>query len=204
MAKHFFFKELLTSQFMVGGTLVQFEPLDGNNGVIMVDSEAQPDLLRGLTTAANEQRNGVILINEERYEAEKKSHPFNPSNRRSRAEPLRVLQVDIPKHQAPDAAHAEKSNGATPSTPRGIAPVSNNPLGAAPPNPFTPVTPEQDLQRTQDAIAGRSTGESPTGQPVTTGTAEQGAANKPAFIPKTGKATPQQTEKPPGAEQPNK
>ena len=72
--KAFFSKELVSNQFMIGGAPVQFEILDGNEGVISLDTSSP--LFAALNLAASEHRGGIVRITEEMYAQKKTAQPF--------------------------------------------------------------------------------------------------------------------------------
>jgi hypothetical protein len=91
----FFNKELLSNSFMVNGASVPFEVLDGNRGVIALDTETDAVVVGALRTAAAKHRCGISIINEVQYNAKKNLYKFNPSAPKLKKDVLRALPPSI-------------------------------------------------------------------------------------------------------------
>lgn len=143
MSTFYFQKELLSNAVVVSGKRVQFEPLDGNRGVIQLDSDKDKPLVEGLMHLANQHRAGVVLINQAQYDEKKKAHPFNPSASKPR-EFLRVV---------PNAPQGNRGNAAADKG----APHS---LDAAPPVEALAESPSRPAHSSKPTTArvGRRTG----------------------------------------------
>lgn len=90
----YFSKALLTSKIMVGDKVPRYpdwEPLDGNQGVISLDSVADAEMISGLNKCVSDQMGGVLKISSEEYETLKKNRPWKESAPKSwLSEPLKV------------------------------------------------------------------------------------------------------------------
>lgn len=91
MAKHWVYKEILTSKYICNGKAVDFEPLDGNSGVGVFEDGKDDQVLACLRDAAAKQMGGIVFITEQEYTQKKTERPFNPSAERLRQEKLRIL-----------------------------------------------------------------------------------------------------------------
>lgn len=75
MSAIFFGKELVSNPVLVNGVQVPFEVLDGNRGVIKLDTVTNKTLVDGLNKLASEQRGGVYQIDEAEYTKKKQQFP---------------------------------------------------------------------------------------------------------------------------------
>lgn len=116
MSTFYFQKELLSNAVVVSGKRVQFEPLDGNRGVIQLDSDKDKPLVEGLMHLANQHRAGVVLINQAQYDEKKKAHPFNPSANKPR-ELLRVAPTGPQENRGNAAADKGLPHAMAPAIP---------------------------------------------------------------------------------------
>lgn len=73
-AKRYFFKELYSNSWFIGGKAVEFEQIDQNRGVLALD--ATDPLVSGLDQAAHDQVGGIVKISQEEYEKKRLLHPF--------------------------------------------------------------------------------------------------------------------------------
>lgn len=83
-AKRYYYKELYSNTWYIGGKPVEFEQLDGNRGVLALD--ASNPLVAGLDAAAQEQVGGIVKISEEEFFSKKNHYPFKSKSQE-------VLQV---------------------------------------------------------------------------------------------------------------
>lgn len=91
---HYFRKELLSNPVLVKGQRVPFEPLSNNRGVIVLDEE-KPEhaaFIADLKELALKHKFGVVAINAEEYEAQKKTNPPVIPSVKKKSEKLRVMQ----------------------------------------------------------------------------------------------------------------
>lgn len=70
---------ILSSGYVVAGSVVQFEVLDGNIGVLALTPGRDDALIAALNAAASAHQGGILRISEATYESVKKKYPFNPS-----------------------------------------------------------------------------------------------------------------------------
>lgn len=101
MPKQFFIKEVLGSGFMVNGTRVPFEPLDGDQGVVVLDDTVAQDkiFIEGLNATIG--KYGIAKISEGEYGAKKLAYPYSEEKLQQK------LQKDLLQlHQSP----ADKAN----------------------------------------------------------------------------------------------
>lgn len=110
MPLHHFRKELIRNQILstaLGGAVVPFTQLDGETGVIAVDSEKEAVLLKELQVfVANGNQYGVVPISAEEFDSLKKNKPYKPSATRSDLLAVAPSQANQPKPQSPGAAPA--------------------------------------------------------------------------------------------------
>jgi hypothetical protein len=79
MAKQYFLKEILGSGFIVQGSKVPWEALDGGMGVVALDdtNPSQKTMIDAL--AKIQGKYGIVKISEGEYSAKKREHPYNHS-----------------------------------------------------------------------------------------------------------------------------
>lgn len=90
----FFKKVMFQTPLFVEKQKVNFEPLGGNIGVIMV--EPLSPLATALTTLALANRGGVVAIDESIYDDLKKKQPLLASLKKSKPQRVQVLQTPNP------------------------------------------------------------------------------------------------------------
>jgi hypothetical protein len=78
MSRTYWYKEILSSPVIVNGRAVQWEPLDGNRGVLVVETATHQALADGLKALAAARKGGVVEITEEQMVDKKKALPYNP------------------------------------------------------------------------------------------------------------------------------
>lgn len=145
--KVYFYKELLSNAFIVGGRAVPFEALDGNRGVIALDPGKDQMLIDALNEAANKHRGGIVKIPFDQYTEKKSLYPFSPSDPRLKKDVLRALpslQRNRPHNANAPAVAGEGLGSPAPALPAS-QPSSSPPLAAAGPSvstapPFKPAT----------------------------------------------------------------
>lgn len=139
----YFYKELFSNAFVVGGKPVAFEPLNGNRGVICLDPAKDQMVIDALTDAALKHRGGVVKIPYEQYMEKKSLHPFNPLEAQLKKNMLRPLpsvknfksRASAPVAVADQAPHA----AASPAT-GSPAPSAPSPSSVSTAPPFKPST----------------------------------------------------------------
>lgn len=135
-------KELVSNAFIVNGAAVAFEVLDGNRGVLTLDSEKTTDqpLIAALDAAAAARRGGIVKISQEQAADLKKNWPYNPSRDRSRRnETLRIAGQRPPSRINPVAEAVDRAETNAPAQALPIIPGITAPKDAAPvPAPATP------------------------------------------------------------------
>jgi hypothetical protein len=116
--KVYFSKTLLTNGIMIGGKQPPWEVLDGNKGVIALDSIADAALITGLNSFVDQQSGGVLPINAQQYEDLKKNHPWKESAAKSWLnEPLKVAGRKEFRPPAPKPSQAAAAAVANPEIP---------------------------------------------------------------------------------------
>lgn len=179
MSKSYFYKELLSNGAIVGGRVVPFEPLSGNRGVIVVDSDTQVDLLTGLELFANEHRGGIVKISEEEYTQKKTQFPPLPNSAASsRKSVLRAMPNPkdlFPKVTAPAVAPADLNAPPNPYNPYGVGQPAEP--GAPRPTAITQITapPPGTFQTPEPSQVESAASPAPTAEPAA------------PFKPKTGR-----------------
>lgn len=116
--KLYFSKALLTNQILAAGKVIPWEPLDDNQGVIMLDSVADAAVVKDLDTFVEKQSGGVLKISAQEYEDLKKNHPYRQLGPKSwQQEQLKVAGRKGFKPPAPQPSVARPAappvNGAT-------------------------------------------------------------------------------------------
>lgn len=134
----YFYKEILSNAFVVGGKAVPFEQLSGNRGVICLDPAKDQMLIDALTDAALKHRGGVVKIPYEVYAEKKSLHPWNPSEQKLKRDMLRALPTKPFNRRAsePVAAANPAPAGATATA----APSAPAPAPSPVPQQFKPST----------------------------------------------------------------
>lgn len=79
MATLCFYKELISAPVIVAGSPVRWEQLDGNRGVLAVNTETEKELADGLSKLAKERRGGVVQITAQQMAEKKTALKFDPS-----------------------------------------------------------------------------------------------------------------------------
>lgn len=145
MAKAYFYKELTSNPFYVAGGPVEFEALNGDCGILELESPQDDKLIEALTNAARNGVGGVVKFSESQY-TEKKTRGPGPYSGRKK-ELLRVLPSQLgPFNKAKKAAAAAPVEpvpaGVAPVVPtaEAIAPFPTAPT-AAPEPPLAPAPP---------------------------------------------------------------
>lgn len=111
--KVYFSKTILSNRISIGGKSPDWEALDGNMGVIALDSVADAATINGLNSFVAEQSGGVLKIDAKTYEDLKKNRPWKASAPKSWLnEPLKVAgRKEVPpltqKNKAAVAADAK-------------------------------------------------------------------------------------------------
>lgn len=127
--KVYFSKALLSNQIMVAGKCPAWEPLDGNQGVIMLDSVADAAMIAGLEEYVTRQSGGVLKSSSIEYEELKKNHPWKPRGAKSWLdEPLKLAGRKGYRPAEPKPSIAKHANGAdTPPAPPASGEVPQRP-----------------------------------------------------------------------------
>lgn len=144
MAKHFFKKEIV-SKPLIGpeGKPINFEPIPGNTGLLVIDSEAKPDLVEWLLK--NTGKKGLSEITQDEHLGLKKKREYQAAQRPSRPQQnvLRPFTMHSPfgdkSQQKPEAAASAAKDDGSPSAPAPPPPPNVMPDGwkpeAAKPDP---------------------------------------------------------------------
>jgi hypothetical protein len=125
--KSYWFKEIASVQFFVAGAPVQFEPIHGNRGVLVLESPKDDALIGPLEKAASQGVGGIVKLNSEAEYLEKKEQAqLMPSQQRLRGKEF--------LRQAPKGPFAKKSTAVAGADAPGAAPVKKE---VPPAMPFT-------------------------------------------------------------------
>jgi hypothetical protein len=143
----YYFKEIYGSKYIVNGKAVDFEQLEGDQGVLMLEVGRDNELIHALNDAANRHIGGIVRINEAQYAEKKTQFGSVTSERRlpPGQEMLRVMQPVTPfgpRDPVPAAA-------AKPHVPNPPTPFAPTPRTATPPPATQPaLTPEEVAAQT--------------------------------------------------------
>lgn len=147
----FFKKELVSNPFFVDNKPVQFEVnTSTNQGVLKFDdTKDDPTLIAALKIAISERRGGIVLIDEQEYEAIKKNTTGRLSAAFSPPEKLRAMQPLAPKRKAGVVVEDERENTSQFS--------SGDPFpGEAPPlvpaKPFIPAAGKAPVKESKEPV----------------------------------------------------
>lgn len=151
--KTYFYKELAGNPFYVAGTPVPFEVLDGNRGVLELDTDNPKDqpLIAALNEAADKHRGGIVRINAEKYAQKKSQWPLKPSAG-NLAQMLRAMQsAQSHSQRLKEQAAAAAAKKAAPTAPP--PPPKKNPVGGqeSAPESFKPATRRLTLKQSPGA-----------------------------------------------------
>lgn len=103
MSVFYFKKELVSNSCVVSGKRVPFEPLDGNRGVIQLNSDTDKATVEGLMHLASQHRAGIVQVTQAEYESLKKKHPISAQSVRKPKEFLRAVPT-VPERNRENAA----------------------------------------------------------------------------------------------------
>lgn len=139
----FFYKEIFSNVYIVNGKKVDFEQLDGNQGVLVLEVGRDSDLISALNDAARRQIGGIVKISEAEYAQKKTDHPSAPFDPRSGKDMLRVMQP------------------VTPFGPRDPVAADKQPAAHVPkpPTPFAQPEAQKPAALTPEQIAAQTSGE---------------------------------------------
>jgi hypothetical protein len=107
MANKWYYKELFSNPYLIEGAPAPFEQLEGNRGVLVLDTEKDGKLISALDEAAAKRRGGIQRISEATY-IEKKNNLLPPRlNAPSRQkDEIKVMPRDLSPQPKADAAVA--------------------------------------------------------------------------------------------------
>lgn len=154
-AKHYYYKELFSNAWYIGGKPVQFEQLDGNRGVLALD--AGDPLIAGLDQAAREQVGGIVRISAEEYAKKKSLFPLRERKQETLQVAPRADQIKKPSGKAfrppapqesPESAALAEQNPAGP--PAAAIPGGDSPAPAGAPNEPPQRPPDQPDFKTSE------------------------------------------------------
>lgn len=130
MAKSYFYKEIVSSAFMVAGQAVPWTGIGQDSGYIELDDEADAPLVAALN--AFNGRAGIVKMSEEELNAKKKqiqSVPFVSDSRSQLLKPTPMLPAKRPAAEA-NAAVLNGTTAQTAPTPLRQAGPAADDLGA--------------------------------------------------------------------------